>query len=136
MNHITLFVLLVLSSIVKAETNSCRDPEGNKTWEQVKRNHRREGDIEALHALRAQLCWQIDAGILNVQEATERFETERERVIQERREYNRKQEAGGVGLGQPTLRGWLGRARITLPTGMSSIRIARVVHAHPRTTLG
>jgi hypothetical protein len=74
MNHITLFVLLVLSSIVKAETNSCHDPESNKTWEQVKRNHRREGDIGALYALRVQLCRQIDAGILNVQEATERFE--------------------------------------------------------------
>ncbi len=99
MNHITLFVLLVLSSIVKAETNSCHDPESNKTWEQVKRNHRREGDIGALYALRVQLCRQIDAGILNVQEATERFEVERERVIKKRREYNRRQEARGVWLG-------------------------------------
>jgi hypothetical protein len=34
-----------------------------------------------------------------VQEATERFELERERVIKKRREYNRRQEARGVGLG-------------------------------------
>ena len=66
--------------------NSCHDLKSNKTWEQVKRNHRREGDIGALYALRVQLCRQIDAGILNVQEATERFETERDRVIRERRE--------------------------------------------------
>jgi hypothetical protein len=94
-----LFVLLVLSSIVKAEINSCHDPESNKTWEQVKRNHRREGDIGALYALSVQLCRQIDAGILNVQEATERFEVERERFIKKRQEYNRRQEARGVGLG-------------------------------------
>jgi hypothetical protein len=42
---------------------------------------------------------QVDAGKISVREATVRFEAERERVIQERREYNRKQEAGGVDLG-------------------------------------
>ena len=35
----------------------------------------------------------------SVREATDQFEAERERVIQERREYNHKQRAGGVGLG-------------------------------------
>lgn len=64
-------------------------------------------------ALVIPLCRQIDVGILNVQEAMERFEAD-----------------------SLSPRGWLRRARITLPTGMSSIRIARVVHAHPRTTLG
>jgi hypothetical protein len=35
----------------------------------------------------------IDAGILNVQEATERFETERDRVIRERREVGERGQA-------------------------------------------
>jgi hypothetical protein len=34
-----------------------------------------------------------------VRKATEQFEAERERVIKERREYNRRQEVGGLGLG-------------------------------------
>ena len=37
-----------------------------------------------------------------VRKATELFEAERERVIKERQEYNRRQEVGGVGLGSPT----------------------------------
>jgi hypothetical protein len=49
--------------------------------------------------LRDRLCRQVNAGIINVRNATEQFEAERERVIQERREYNRKQKARGVGLG-------------------------------------
>lgn len=36
---------------------------------------------------------------MTVREATELFEAERERVIRERREYNRRQEIGGVGMG-------------------------------------
>jgi hypothetical protein len=40
----------------------------------------------------ADRCW-----VLNVQEATEWFETERDRVIRERREYKRRQEVGGRG---------------------------------------
>jgi hypothetical protein len=34
-----------------------------------------------------------------VRKATELFEAQRERVIKERQEYNRRQEVGGVGLG-------------------------------------
>jgi hypothetical protein len=39
------------------------------------------------------------AGTISVREATGQFEAERERVIQERQEHNRRQEAKGVGLG-------------------------------------
>ena len=38
------------------DVQETQDAEGNKAWEQVKSNHRREGDIEALYALRVQLC--------------------------------------------------------------------------------
>lgn len=34
-----------------------------------------------------------DAGTISVREATDQFEVERERVIQERQEHNRRQEA-------------------------------------------
>jgi hypothetical protein len=62
-------------------------------------NHRGEKDVEALYALRVRLCRQVDAGTISVREATDQFEAERERVIRERQEYNRGQEARGVGLG-------------------------------------
>jgi hypothetical protein len=93
-------LLLTLSAALDAaEPNYCHDPETNATWEQIKRNHRGERDVEALIALREKLCRKVDAGTMTVREATEQFETERERVIRERQEYNRRREAGGVGVG-------------------------------------
>jgi hypothetical protein len=65
----------------------------------IKRTHRGERDVEALYALRVKLCRQVDAGTISVREATDQFEVERERVIQERQEHNRRQEARSVGLG-------------------------------------
>lgn len=47
-----LAALLALSSMVRAETNYCHDPETNATWEQIRRSHRGERDVEALIALR------------------------------------------------------------------------------------
>jgi hypothetical protein len=101
MRNAILFVLFILSlaSAVQAETNYCHDPKTNQQWEQIRRNHRGEPDVEALVALRDRLCRQVAAGLISVRNATEQFEAERERVIQERQEHNRQQEARGVGLG-------------------------------------
>jgi predicted kinase len=101
MRNEILFVLFILSltPTLQAETNYCHDEATNKQWEQIKHSHRGERDVEALAALRERLCRQVDAGKISVREATELFEAERERVIRERREYNRRQEIGGVGMG-------------------------------------
>ena len=93
-------LLLILSAALDAaESNYCHDPETNATWEQIRRNHRGERDVEALIALREKLCRKVDAGTISVREATDQFEAEREWVIRERREYNRRQEAGSVETG-------------------------------------
>jgi hypothetical protein len=96
-----LFLLFALSlaSAAQAEPHHCHDQTTNKQWEQIRRTHRGERDVEALIALREKLCRKVDASTMTVREATELFEAERERVIKERQEYNRRQEAGGVGLG-------------------------------------
>jgi hypothetical protein len=101
MRNVTLFVLFILSlaSATQAETNHCHDQATNKQWEQIRLNHQGEKDVEALYALRVRLCRQVDTGIISVRKATEQFEAERERVIRERREYNRRQEAGSVETG-------------------------------------
>lgn len=93
-----LFVLFILSlaSAVQAETNYCHGPKMNQQWEQIRRNHQGEHDVKALVALRDKLCRQVDAGIISVRKATDQFEAERERVIRERQEYNRGQEARGM----------------------------------------
>jgi hypothetical protein len=65
--------------------------------------HRGEKDVEALYAHRVKLCRQVDAGTISVREASDQFETERERVIKKRQEYNRRQEARGVGLASAVL---------------------------------
>ncbi len=101
MRNQILFLLftLFLGSAAQAEPHHCHDQATNKQWGQIKRTHRGERDVEALYALRVKLCRQVDAGTISVREATDQFEAEREGVIQERREYNRKQKARGVGLG-------------------------------------
>jgi hypothetical protein len=101
MHNAILFVLFTLSlaSAAQAETNNCHDPKKNQQWEQVKRNHRGERDIEALVALRDRLCRQVDAGIISLRNAREQFEAERTRFIRERQEYNRRQEVGSVETG-------------------------------------
>jgi hypothetical protein len=83
-----LFLLFTLSlaSSAQAETNHCHDEATNQTWEQIKRNHRGERDVEALAALRERLCREVDDGTLTIREATDRFEAERDRIIRERRE--------------------------------------------------
>jgi hypothetical protein len=93
-------LLLILSAALDAaEPNYCHDPETNATWEQIKHSHRSERDVEGLYTLRRRLCREVDAGTMTVREATKQFEAERERVIQERQEHNRRQKARGVGLG-------------------------------------
>jgi hypothetical protein len=86
--------ILSLASAAQAEPHHCHDQATNKQWEQIMWNHRGERDVEALYALRVRLCRQVDAGTISVREATDQFEAERER-----QEYNRQQEARGVGLG-------------------------------------
>ena len=51
-NEILSVFVLSLTSAVQAETNYCYDPKTNQQWEQIKRNHRGERDVEALAALR------------------------------------------------------------------------------------
>lgn len=100
MRNIILCALLTLSLEAEtAETNHCHDEATNQTWEQIKHSHRGERDVEALAALRERLCRAVDAGTISVREATDQFEAERERVIRERQEYNRGQEAGSVEVG-------------------------------------
>ena len=99
MKRISIIALLAVSVPVLAEINYCHDPETSVSWEQIKRNHRSERDVEALWAMRERLCREVDAGTITVREATERFEGERARVNEERREHNRRQETGGSGLG-------------------------------------
>jgi hypothetical protein len=99
MKQLALLLLFVLPSALQAETNYCHDPKTNQQWQQIKRNHRGEQDVEALAALRERLCREVDAGKISVREATERFEAERKRVIQKRNEYNREQEGRSVEVG-------------------------------------
>lgn len=98
MKHLVLSALFTLCSTVLAETNYCHDPERNESWEAIKRRHRGERDVEALYLLRARLCKDVDAGVMSVREATERFEAERERMIK-KRQHNRRQETERVGIG-------------------------------------
>jgi len=77
MKHVVLAALLTFSATALAETNYCHDPKVAESWEQIKRNHPGERDIEGLAALRERLCREVEAGAMTVREATERFEAGR-----------------------------------------------------------
>ena len=104
MKHIFLAFLTLASTVQahagsNAETNYCHDKAANQEWEQIKRAHRGERDVEGLYAFRTRLCREIEAGSITVREATTRFEQEREDVIRKRQERNRRREAGAVSAG-------------------------------------
>jgi hypothetical protein len=96
MRNQILFLLftLFLASPAQAEPHHCHDQATNKQWEQIRWNHRGVKGIEALYAHRVKLCRQVDAGTISVREASDQFETERERVIKKRQEYNRSRRLG------------------------------------------
>ena len=78
-----LIILFVLSNtLVFAEIpNYCHDDATNAEWESIAKRATANSKVMGLYKLRKDLCARVDHGELSVEEATEIFEKERERVV-------------------------------------------------------
>ncbi len=63
------------------EKNYCNDPEANTEWEILVLKYPADLQIHALHALRMGLCFKVNRGDIDLNEATEIFENMRMALI-------------------------------------------------------
>ena len=63
------------------EKNYCNDPEANTEWEVLVLKYPADLQIHALHALRMGLCFKVNRGDIDLNQATEIFENMRLALI-------------------------------------------------------
>ena len=76
---ILLFAVLLQTAI--AQENYCHDEATNAYWEDLAIYYADRMDVTNLVKLTKQLCRQVDTGEISVEDATEIFERERNRVV-------------------------------------------------------
>ena len=84
------FFLLSLPVATHADTSYCHDVAANSDWERLVSRHEGDSDYIHLYTLRKDLCRQVDTGQISLDDAIDRFEAERERVIKEKLEKQEK----------------------------------------------
>ncbi len=80
-----LLIITLICHVAYATENYCHDAETNEYWENLKIRAADNIDIINLANYRKDLCAQVERGELTVQEATDLFEFERSRVVDELR---------------------------------------------------
>ena len=82
---LSIGVLLIWSVSIHAEDmpNYCHDAETNAYWEDLKIRAADNFKVVNLANVREELCQKVDDGELSVEEATNLFELERARVVDE-----------------------------------------------------
>ncbi len=85
----TILLFAVLYQAVMAQEKYCYDKETNAYWEDLAIRAADHLDVISLYKLRKQLCRQIDAGEITVEDATEIFVRESTHVVEglERRRF-------------------------------------------------
>lgn len=66
--------------------NHCHAPAVNADWERLAIRYEGDTGILYLYQLRQQICAAIDAGTITLEHGMQRFEVERQRVIENKRE--------------------------------------------------
>ena len=91
---ILLFVSLsVVPSPAADSSNTCKDPDSWKEWDQLVFKYPQDMIVQALHALRIGLCLKIERGDLTVEEATEIFNRLWDDAIREKQKQEQEQRA-------------------------------------------
>lgn len=70
----------------------CDTHEAQAGWQALLDRHPGDMDLQALYDLRLRLCEQIEQGKIDRQDASERFERARERLLEKWREDNERRE--------------------------------------------
>ena len=77
-----LLILLGFSECGYSDTvNYCHDEAVNRQWENLANSHI-EPEYKELYRFRLELCQQVDAGQISLDEAIDRFEAERARKVE------------------------------------------------------
>ena len=79
------------------EKNYCNDPEANTEWEVLVLKYPADLQIHALHALRMGLCFKVNRGDIDLNQATEIFENMRLALIKAKEWKMEKQLEGSSG---------------------------------------
>ncbi len=82
-----ILVTLLFSPPTFAEILSyCHDEDADHGWAQLRAKYAdtfQSRDVEYLYGLRVDICRQVESGALGLEEASRRFEAERQRIIEE-----------------------------------------------------
>jgi hypothetical protein len=81
---ISLCALWLMSSSVPASENYCRNPAVDAEWERLLLRHEGDPAYSYLYSLRQALCDDVDQSKITLNHAIDRFEAERQSVIDER----------------------------------------------------
>jgi len=96
---ILLCALWLMSSSAPASENYCRNPAVDAEWERLLVRHEGDQALSHLYSLRQYLCDDVDQDKITLNEAIDRFEAERQRVVNERLERLQKRQAAAAGTG-------------------------------------
>ena len=94
------FLYSLAHLVIAEETlNYCHDPDVKADWERLLHKHEGNEFVGYLYNLRNTLCQDVEEGRVSLKEATERFERERDRVIQLWREQLERRHDTQTGVG-------------------------------------
>lgn len=101
MKRLLLLSLFLNTPAFSEMLSYCHDEEAENGWAQLRDKYAdtfQSRDVEYLYGLRADICQQVEAGTLGIEEASERFELERERIVEQwrAREIEKIRDVGGV----------------------------------------
>lgn len=71
-----------------ADESYCHDPATERQWDRLSLQYEAGVGIKYLYRLRKDICAATDAGRMTLRQGIERFERERQKVIQQKRERN------------------------------------------------
>ncbi len=95
----TSLSLFVSSSQADELVNYRHDSDVDAEWEILMSRREGDPDFKRLYSLRKKLCAEVDSGRLSLDDAIDRFEAERKRVIQERMDRLQDRWGGPGGVG-------------------------------------
>lgn len=92
LSPLPLVAVILFSAPAGVVLADCDTHEAQAGWQALFDRHPGDMDLRALYDLRLRLCEQIDQGTIDRQDASERFERARERLLDKWREENERRD--------------------------------------------
>jgi hypothetical protein len=98
---VCLWSLSLVAAVATAAENYCHDRSVNAEWERLLVRHEGDTTVTYLYALRNDLCAAVDAGKISLEQAVDRFESERQRMIEQHHHRLQEQQVRSVAWANP-----------------------------------